>query len=210
MSTNTKGLRAALLGAFFALAAFAAPAQALDLSNVAYAQTVGTQTSIPVGHMQFCQNHADECRPHKNVVEAVSLTSDLWAELLNVNAYVNQTVIPVTDMDLYQAEEFWTYPNGYGDCEDYVLEKRKLLIQSGWPASALLIAVVKQLSGEGHAVLMVRTDRGDLVLDNQIGSVDLWSETPYVYIKRQTQADAGKWVDMVETRDIVTITAAIK
>ena len=58
-------------------------------------------------------------------------------------------------------------------------------------------------------MLIVRTDRGDLVLDNQIGSVDLWSSTPYKFIKRQSQADAGKWVDMIDDRDIVIATAAI-
>jgi predicted transglutaminase-like cysteine proteinase len=58
-------------------------------------------------------------------------------------------------------------------------------------------------------VLLVRTDRGDLVLDNQVGSVDLWSQTPYQFIKRQSQANAGQWVDMMDDRNI-TITAAIK
>ena len=210
MSSNNKGLRKALIGAILALTAIAAPVQALDFTNVAYIQAGTAPTSIPVGHLEFCKTRPQECGPNKNIVEAVSLDERLWGELLNINAYVNQTVIPVTDQDLYQTEEFWTYPNGYGDCEDYVLEKRRHLINAGWPASALLISVVKQLNGEGHAVLVVRTDRGDLVLDNQVGSVDLWSDTPYVYVKRQSQANAGQWVDMVETRDVVTITAAIK
>jgi predicted transglutaminase-like cysteine proteinase len=122
---------------------------------------------------------------------------------------VNATVVPVTDEDLYHVSEFWTYPNGYGDCEDIALEKRRELIEAGWPVSTLLMAVVRQRNGEGHAVLMVRTDRGDLVLDNQVGSIDLWSQTPYKFIKRQSQANAGQWVDMVDEREIVTATAAI-
>ncbi len=130
-------------------------------------------------------------------------------QLLTVNANWNFAIQPVTDEDLYRTAEFWTYPNGYGDCEDYALAKRRDLINAGWPASALLMAVVKQPNGEGHAVLLVRTDRGDLVLDNQVGSVDLWSNTPYKFLKRQSQADAGQWVDMIDTRDIVTATAAI-
>ncbi len=40
-------------------------------------------------------------------------------------------------------------------------------------------------------MLLVRTDRGDLVLDNQDGRVLLWNETPYTYLKRQSQADAA-------------------
>jgi predicted transglutaminase-like cysteine proteinase len=136
------------------------------------------------------------------------LNDALWQQLLTVNNHVNQSVIPVTDQQLYQVAEYWTYPNGYGDCEDYVLAKRRDLINAGWPASALLISVVRQADGEGHAVLMVRTDRGDLILDNQVGTIDLWYATPYKFIKRQSQAHSGQWVDMVDDRDIV-VTAAI-
>jgi predicted transglutaminase-like cysteine proteinase len=210
MHSNKKGPGAALFGAMLALLAIAAPAQALDTTNVAFVQTATDNTSIPVGHAEFCKSRPSECAPNSEIVPAVSLTEGLWQQLLTVNASVNQAVVPVTDQNLYQVAEFWTYPNGYGDCEDYVLAKRRTLIDAGWPASALLIAVVKQASGEGHAVLMVRTDRGDLVLDNQVGSIDLWSSTPYQYVKRQSQADAGKWVDMLDTRETVTATAAIK
>lgn len=207
MFFNGKGLQAALLGALLALAV--APAQAFDTTNVAFVQTVGGTTSIPVGHAEFCQHRPDECRANPDPVAAVSLNEGLWQQLLAVNASVNQAVVPVTDQELYQVAEFWTYPNGYGDCEDYALAKRRALIEAGWPASTLLMAVVKQANGEGHAVLMVRTDRGDLVLDNQIGTVDLWSQTPYKFIKRQSQANAGQWVDMIDTRDIVITTAGI-
>ena len=208
MQANKKALGAAFLGALMALAALAGPAQALDMTNVAFVQTVGGTTSIPVGHAEFCASRPDECRANPNPVDAVALDEARWQQLLAVNAGVNQSVIPVTDEQLYQVAEFWTYPNGYGDCEDYVLAKRRDLINAGWPASALLITVVKQANGEGHAVLMVRTDRGDLILDNQVGTIDLWSATPYKFIKRQSQAHAGQWVDMIDDRDIV-ITAAI-
>lgn len=210
MQSNKKGLGTALIGALMALAAIVSPTQALDTTNIAFGQTIGGNTSIPIGHAEFCKTRPAECGPNENPVAAVPLTEALWQQLLTVNAYYNQTVAPVTDEDLYQVDEFWTYPNGYGDCEDYVLIKRRELINTGWPASTLLIAVVKQANGQGHAVLMVRTDRGDLVLDNQVGSVDLWNQTPYKYIKRQSQANAGQWVDMIDNRDIVTITAAIK
>ena len=209
MHSNKKGLGAALVGALMALVAITSPTQALDTANVAFVQTNGGTTSIPVGHAEFCNSRPDECRANPNPVALISLTEGLWQQLLSVNAGVNQHVVPVTDQDLYQVAEFWTYPNGYGDCEDYALAKRRELVNAGWPASALLMAVVKQANGEGHAVLMVRTDRGDLVLDNQVGSVDLWSKTPYKFIKRQSQANAGQWVDMIDDRDIVIATAAI-
>jgi predicted transglutaminase-like cysteine proteinase len=209
MQFNKKGLGATLLGAVMALATTIAPALALDTANVAFVQTIAGATSIPIGHAEFCKSRPAECGTNNPVIPAVSLTEGLWQQLLAVNAEVNGTVVPVTDSELYQVAEFWTYPNGYGDCEDYALEKRRELIDAGWPASTLLMAVVKQANGEGHAVLMVRTDRGDLVLDNQVGSVDLWNATPYKFIKRQSQADAGQWVDMIDDREIVVATAAI-
>ena len=64
--------------------------------------------------------------------------------------------------------ERWNYPDdGYGDCEDYVLLKRRMLMQAGWPREALLITVVRDKKGDGHAVLTVKTNRGEFVLDNQ-------------------------------------------
>ncbi|ODT67855.1 MAG: transglutaminase [Pelagibacterium sp. SCN 63-23] len=196
---------AGLIGAFLALAN---PAAAQDFTNVAYTQNLSGNTSIPVGHLEFCQSRPAECRAYDQVVPAVTLTETNWQQLVSVNAYYNQNVVPVTDEDLYQVAEFWTYPNGYGDCEDFVLAKRRDLINSGWHPSTLMIAVVKEANGNGHAVLLVRTDRGDLVLDNQDGNIRLWNETPYKFIKRQSQAHAGQWVDMVDDRSTVVATAS--
>jgi len=195
--TNKTGLLAGLVAAFLA---FANPAAAIDFTNVAFAQTAAGVTSIPVGHLQFCNTHPTECQPYRTIVEATTLTEENWQQLVGVNAYYNQSVVPVTDQDLYHVEEFWTYPNGYGDCEDFALAKRRDLINAGWAPSTLMIAVVRETNGNGHAVLIARTDRGDLVLDNQAGTIELWSQTPYHYVKRQSQANPGQWVDMVDDR----------
>jgi predicted transglutaminase-like cysteine proteinase len=37
--------------------------------------------------------------------------------------------------------------------------------------------------------------------------VRVWNETPYHYIKRQSQADAGKWVDMIDDRPVIVAAA---
>jgi len=206
MSATLKGLKSLL---FVALAALCAtPAAALDLTNVAFVQTATGNTSIPVGHAEFCKTRPAECQANANPVLAVNLDEARWAQLLEVNAHFNNTVVPVADTDLYGVEEFWTYPNGYGDCEDFVLAKRRALIEAGWPASTLLMAVVREASGDGHAVLIVRTDRGDLVLDNQDGLIRVWNETAYQFVKRQDQAHAGRWVDMIDNRAITVATTA--
>ncbi|WP_375597104.1 transglutaminase-like cysteine peptidase [Devosia sp. Naph2] len=202
MKMLNKGLLAGLLTALFALAP-AAPSAALDFTNIAYVQTSAGTTSIPVGHLEFCQSNPAECRSYDRVVPATILDDRNWQQLVSVNAYYNRNVVPVTDQDLYQVAEFWTYPNGYGDCEDFALAKRRDLINAGWHPSTLMIAVVKEANGNGHAVLLARTDRGDLVLDNQDGTIRVWSETPYKFIKRQSQAHAGQWVDMIDDRVLV-------
>jgi predicted transglutaminase-like cysteine proteinase len=202
---NKNWLAAAIITA---LVAFAMPAIAQDFTHVAYIQTEAAPTSVPVGHMEFCKSRPDECGAYDQVVGATTLTDLAWQQLVSINAYYNQTVVPVTDEELYQTAEFWTYPNGYGDCEDFALAKRRDLIAAGWHPSTLMIAVVKEVNGNGHAVLLARTDRGDLVLDNQDGTIRLWSETPYTFIKRQSQANAGQWVDMIDGRDAVVATAS--
>jgi predicted transglutaminase-like cysteine proteinase len=189
--------------------AFLPPANAAQgsLANPVFAEIAGP-TSIPVGAAEFCRTHRADCSPNASVVDAVTLTEALWADLLQVNANVNGSVVPVTDNQLYQVAEYWTYPQGYGDCEDIALEKRRALVEAGWDPSTLLMAVVREQNGNGHAVLMVRTDRGDLVLDNQDGMIMVWAETPYQFVKRQSQANPGQWVDFVDNRAIVTATAS--
>ena len=197
---SSRNLIGAVVGLL--LIASATEAGAIDLSSDAFAFG-SSVTSTPIGHYEFCRASGDECRENEEVVEAVILTQSKWDQLLSINAGINMAVSPVTDQELYGRAEFWTYPQGAGDCEDYVLAKRRALLDAGWFSSTLLIAVVRQKTGEGHAVLLVRTDRGDLVLDNQDGDIHVWNETPYTYLKRQSQADAGQWVDIEDRRIIV-------
>jgi len=200
MSHQIKKLFAVL--AMSMVVAFAAPAQAdqVDFTNPAFAP-VGGLTSIPVGAADFCKSNRGECQANPNGAGAVALTQQRWDELVQVNNLVNAAITPITDQDYYQVAEYWAYPDdGYGDCEDFALAKRRALIEAGWPSSTLMVSVVREANGNGHAVLMVRTDRGDLVLDNQDGRVLLWNETPYTYLKRQSQADAAQWIDLLDTR----------
>ncbi len=198
-------LKKVAMGAFMAVALFATPAAATattDMSNPAFAPVTGP-TSIPVGHAEFCKSHRDECRPNARVVDTEALTQGKWEQLVAVNNQFNAAIFPETDEDLYHIAEFWTYPDGAGDCEDIALAKRRQLIEDGWDTSTLLMTVVRESNGNGHAVLMVRTDRGDLVLDNQDGRVLVWNDTPYQFIKRQSQTDAGKWVGIADDRMII-------
>lgn len=149
----------------------------------------------PIGWIQFCKANAEDCAGGPAKPAKARLTPAKLAELDRVNRAVNAEIAPITDQELYGVEELWTYPTeGKGDCEDYVLVKRKRLIEAGWPRQALLITVVRDLKGDGHAVLTVVTDRGDYALDNQADDIKPWFETGYTFVKRQSQANPNQWV----------------
>jgi predicted transglutaminase-like cysteine proteinase len=176
-----------------------------SLTNAAFIQAAG-RTSIPYAALEFCQRTPTDCAPRGRVVTEVKLTQAMWSQLVSVNAYYNSHVLPMTDLDQYRVADLWTYPSsGYGDCEDYQLAKQRRLVEDGWPLSALLMTVVRDENGEGHAVLMVRTDRGDFVLDNESGRIERWDETPYQFLKRQSQTDPAQWVDLVDTHNPVMV-----
>ena len=160
----------------------------------------GHGSSAPIGYTRFCAENAHECAPSGPLTAMVRLDARRRAELERANTSVNAGIEPATDLDHYGETERWTYPDdGRGDCEDYVLEKRRLLLNLGWPASVLLITVVRDQNGDGHAVLTVVTEQGDLVLDNQEEKILPWSETGYRYVKRQSQANPARWVSLGDT-----------
>jgi predicted transglutaminase-like cysteine proteinase len=117
---------------------------------------------------------------------------------------VNAAVKPMNDIDIYGKDEVWAYPDkGVGDCEDYVLEKRRMLNGMGVPLSNLLITVVRKPDGEGHAVLTVRTTKGDFVLDNLNDKVRSWDQTGYRFLKRQAIDNTGRWVSIRDDQQVL-------
>lgn len=162
---------------------------------------VGKTARPPIGWVQFCETQPWECNVERMSPRDVKFSPATLRELDRVNRFVNERIKPLTDQEQYGVIERWTYPeSGYGDCEDYVLMKRRMLMQLGWPRSALLVTVVRDRKGEGHSVLTVRTDKGEFVLDNQIEQVLPWAQTGYRYIKRQAQHDPNLWVSLGDDR----------
>ena len=178
--------------------AFTAPASALSMKT-------GGVTSQPIGHYEFCQTHKSECRAGTRNAPA-KVTEFGWAAVRQINASVNRDIAPMTDKELHGKDEYWSYPDGAGDCEDFVLLKRKKLMEKGFAAGDLLITVVRKPDGEGHAVLTLRTTQGDYVLDNLNNEVKLWTQTPYRYLKRQASFHAGRWVS-IENGDAVMVSS---
>lgn len=177
-----------------------APAYAGAFS--ATSMVTGSITSQPIGHYEFCLRYKAECQVRSKPAPARQVTDHGWDVIRAVNLDVNKTIIPMTDMEVYGREEWWEYPVDAGDCEDFVLLKRRKLLQAGFSESDLLITVVRKPDGEGHAVLTVRSSVGDYILDNLVDDVKPWNETPYTYLKRQASFDTGRWVTIESGKDI--------
>lgn len=141
----------------------------------------------PLAFADFCMRNGAQCRSNSRSGEIVNATPQAMTAIEQVNRQVN-TLIRPTDK-----ETEWRVNPMTGNCNDYVVSKQHALLASGFPSSALLISVVKTPGGVGHLVLLVKTDQGDLVLDNLTGEIRTAAETPYLWVKRQTSVDPWKW-----------------
>jgi predicted transglutaminase-like cysteine proteinase len=144
----------------------------------------------------FCERHPAECAVDTTEPARIALTPATYRTLSAVTKRVNHRIKPLTDQAHWGMVDRWDFPDdGFGDCEDYQLLKRRMLVERGIPRRALRMTVVIDEIGEGHAVLMVRTDRGDLILDNKNDKVVAWHQTPYTYVKREGQ-DGLAWTSL--------------
>ena len=127
-----------------------------------------------------------------------AMTVDLWKQLETANRVVNVGVRSVSDVVHYGVQDYWELPfqggGNAGDCEDYVLQKRQMLLARGVPMAALSIALVKTAWGEEHAVLLVRSAQGDYVLDNLTPWIKPWTAVSYNWIKWQSGDNPEIWV----------------
>lgn len=141
----------------------------------------------PLGFTVLCIKQPAECRG--GGASQVTATNELLSTLQRVNNRVNRAIRPRADGKV----DVWTVGARSGDCEDYVLTKRRDLINAGLPPSSLRIAFVKTRRGEEHAILVVNTSQGKLVLDNLTGAIKPLSQTGYRIVSMQT-ANPKKWV----------------
>ena len=162
-------------------------------SQVAYGTTFRKFIEPPYQHVIFCKKFPTHCI-RLGSLERVIMSQEKIAELHYINSWVNYIVKPRLDP---KNNDIWTYPvDGYGDCEDYVIKKRAHLIALGWPTGSLLMTVVKDSLDRGHAVLTVRTNLGDLILDNNTSEIKNWSETNYTFHYRQSYLNPTRWISL--------------
>ncbi len=195
------------VGIFAAAFGMTGLSEAKQLSGPGFASEYG-QSLPPVGFVKFCAANPLECRSVGRNTKRMTMTPAEWTTLYLVNTVVNTTVKPVSDLELYGEVEHWAYPTTAGDCEDYLLLKKRELEKAGFHAGALLITVVLDEKGEGHAVLTVATDAGDYVLDNRRNDILLWKDTGYTFLKRQSPHDPRRWMALTGTKNDGTLVSS--
>jgi len=143
----------------------------------------------------FCENRTTSVVPVER--------DDVLELAMMVNRRVNSMITELSDPENYGAADYWSLPsNGNGDCEDFVLQKYKLLLDAGVDSSYLSIAIVLNWTGENHAVLILRHHSGDLVLDNLSRQIRPWNQTDYQYLAMQSREDRMAWEVVVnQSRD---------
>ena len=164
------------------------------------ASLVETSPSLaPFQHVRFCLRYPADCRSNQAEDDRIDLTPETSELLEHVNRTVNANIIPAQKSSGDELQEIWAIAPYTGDCNDYAVTKRHELLQSGLPAKALRLAVVKTPSGSGHLVLFVATTEGGLVLDSLTETIVPWQSTNYRWMKMQSASDARIWHDVKVT-----------
>jgi predicted transglutaminase-like cysteine proteinase len=149
----------------------------------------------PPGWAEFCRNYKSECDVKPSDPHKIAVTAEVWDKLVDVNRWANTHIKPTEDRKHWGRINKWYFADdSKGDCKDYVIVKRRMLMEAGLPREALLITIVWTPQEKGHAVLIVRTDKGDYVLDSLFSKIVLWKETPYDYVMRQSQSNPNGWL----------------
>jgi predicted transglutaminase-like cysteine proteinase len=186
-------MRTSVLGTMaLAITMLAAPAFAEPLPESSRLATANA--TLPTkAYEEFCQRYPAECAVDLQEEPEITLTPAVWQTLDLINMQVNLVIKPMTDQNHWGVVDRWDLPDdGQGDCEDYQLLKRRMLAEQGLPRRAMRMTVVLDENGEGHAILLVRTDRGDFVLDNKRDEILPWFMTGYKFIMGETTTASWK------------------
>lgn len=203
----TKTFLAILTGGAVVAALSAAPSEAADWRGVE-TLSEGRLFTPPEGHRRLCEARPALCAERDTVYEVSRVLADLaqdgaierrrprltraaLRQLRRVNRSVNRLL---TRRD--EPDDVWSFSATEGDCEEFVLLKRETLASLGWPRTALRIAVVRTEFGVDHAVLVVKTEFEDVVLDNLRDDIVGVGASSHRFIAAESSLRPGRWVQI--------------
>jgi len=177
--------------AFASMLCLAGAAHAVDATGTAFLPVEGA-SAAPAGAAAICRTYDWACAGATN---AAPVGADVLKLASAINRAANTKIRPVSDMDQYSTAERWALPTKRGgDCEDYALFKKMKLVEAGVSPDRLLVAAVLDRNRNIHAVLVLRTDMGDFILDNLTNRVLPWNKTGYAYLRMQDPRQPSRWV----------------
>lgn len=188
-ATGSRFARAAALCSGLAVAGLFAMGAGAPASAESYLQPKRTVVA-PTGFAGVCKRYSWACAGG----QGGSGRAEILQMAQTVNRSVNQSVTQAADQGQYGTAELWALPTGRGgDCEDFALLKKREMIRLGAPAGRLLIATVLDRQRQPHAVLVVRADEGDYILDNLTNRIMRWDRTGYSFIRMQDPTAPSRW-----------------
>lgn len=145
---------------------------------------------VPVGQTSFDVAFARVSRTRSNLGPTLAAIgtakTDKPALVASVNRWVNRSISHAEDRDLYGRADYWadaatTLRLGKGDCEDFALLKMELLAAAGVAREDMMLTLARDLiRRRDHAVLLVKTDHGMMMLDN-VGDAPLDARSDHGY-----------------------------
>ena len=111
-----------------------------------------------------------------------------------INSQVNASVQYKTDLEQYDKPEFWVEANTFGDCEDYALLKRQVLLKSGFDRADLHLACCWDETSAYHCVLLCKTNNGWFSLDNRFTTPQIPSQCNYAWDRALNEEDGKRYV----------------
>lgn len=179
----------------------------LSVVSLSQAQNVGAmltgkRTPAPGVWDRFCATYPSECRVWWQEPERIEDSAGNLMRLSLINTWVNRHVVYRSDKQHWGVDDQWNFAeDGFGDCEDYALLKKRIATQNGFPQAAFSIVIGRDELGEGHAVLSVATTKGDLLLDNRTNAIRFWWQAAgYTFVMRQSAFYPNRWVEIDQLR----------
>src|ERR1039458_4929452 len=159
----------------------------IDLSKI----IEGSPALAPFQHVRFCLRNPSDCRSNSSAEQRILMTPEVMATMKAINRATNAAIRPIVKTHGANLADGWEIAPSTGDCNDYAVTKRHLLLEKGLPTSALRLSVTRTNLGQGHLVLVVSTTKGDLILDNLNPEIHPWISTDYRWLKIQS-AEIGR------------------
>jgi predicted transglutaminase-like cysteine proteinase len=188
--------KAPVIAVSVSLAVFQAPAMAASpaymlrgLSHEMAFMKEGSPTLAPFAHIKFCMESPQQCAAEDGP-RTIEMTREARDTISAINRSVNLSIAPRLDPP---GQEVWKTDTPEGSCHDYAVTKREKLIAAGYSAKAVRLAVARTGSGEGHAVVVIRTSDGDMVLDNRTNAIRRWDRTDLHWIEIESSDDPHMW-----------------